>query len=110
MAVIGRFRAGKSSFFLGNRLAGEDTNPETAAVSTFRAGNRVVAKIRLISGETWDELKALHANDPTDPAAHRIANWLKFFGKDSEASGPLEVFDIAAIEREHIRRAVTHWS
>lgn len=108
VAVIGRFKAGKSSFvneLLGSRLAGEDTNPETAAVTTFRAGERVVAKIRLIARETWDELKALHAKDPTDPAAHRIANWLKFSGKDPKASaaGPVEVFDISAIEREHIR-------
>ena len=50
VAVIGRFKAGKSSFvneLLGSRLAGEDTNPETAAVTTFRACDRVVAKIRL---------------------------------------------------------------
>jgi len=108
VAVIGRFKAGKSSFvneLLGSRLAGEDTNPETAAVTTFRAGDRVVAKIRLITRETWDELRALNAKDPTDPAAHRIANWLKFSGKDpkASASGPVEVFDIGAIEREHIR-------
>ncbi len=108
VAVIGRFKVGKSSFvneLLGRRLAGEDTNPETAAVTTFRAGDRIVAKIHLIARETWDELRALHAKDPTDPAAHRIANWLKFSGKDPKASGsgPVEVFDIGAIEREHIR-------
>ncbi len=108
VAVIGRFKVGKSSFvneLLGRRLAGEDTNPETAAVTTFRAGDRIVAKIHLIAREKWDELRALHAKDPTDPAAHRIANWLKFSGKDPKASGsgPVEVFDIGAIEREHIR-------
>ncbi len=106
VAVIGRFKAGKSSFvneLLGSRLAGEDTNPETAAVTTFRAGSQVVAKVRLIAKETWDELNALHAKDPTDPAAHRIANWRKFSGKDLKASAPAEDFDIGAIEREHIR-------
>lgn len=90
VAVIGRFKAGKSSFvneLLGSRLAGEDTNPETAAITTFRAGDPIVAKIRLIARETWDELRALHAKGPTDPAAHRIANWLKFSGKDPKASG-----------------------
>ena len=60
VAVIGRFKAGKSSFvneLLGSRLAGEDTNPETAAVTTFCAGERVVAKINLISGETWEDIR-----------------------------------------------------
>jgi GTP-binding protein EngB required for normal cell division len=48
VAVIGRFKAGKSSFvneLLGRKLAGEDTSPETAAVTTFRYGERVLAKI-----------------------------------------------------------------
>lgn len=108
VAVIGRFKAGKSSFvneLLGRRLAGEDTNPETAAVTTFSAGERVLAKIRLISKETWDELKALHSKDPTDPAGHRIANWLKFTGKDGRVSTAVatEIFDLGAIEREHIK-------
>ncbi|WP_043342809.1 MIT C-terminal domain-containing protein [Belnapia moabensis] len=108
VAVIGRFKAGKSSFvnvLLGSKLAGEDTNPETAAVTTFRAGERILAKINLISKETWDDLKALHGKDPSDPAAHRIANWLKFSGKDPKpsASSQVEVFDMTAIEREHIR-------
>lgn len=108
VAVIGRFKAGKSSFvneLLGRRLAGEDTNPETAAVTTFSAGRQIVAKIKLISKETWDELKGLHSKDQTDPACHRIVNWLKFTGKDAKASAatPTETFDLVAIEREHIR-------
>src|SRR5688572_24905491 len=39
VAVIGRFKAGKSAFVnevLGQKLAGEDTSPETAAITTFR--------------------------------------------------------------------------
>ena len=57
-AVIGRYKAGKSSFvnqFLGQRLVGEDTNPETAAVTTFRSGKHVLARINLIAKEAWDE-------------------------------------------------------
>ena len=44
VAVVGRFKAGKSSFvneMLGAKLAGEDTNRETAAVTTFRHGRAV---------------------------------------------------------------------
>jgi predicted GTPase len=108
VAVIGRFKAGKSAFvneLLGSRLAGEDTNPETAAVTTFRAGGQVVAKINFITKETWDDLKVCHNKDASDPAAHRIANWLKLSMKDQKpsASGPAEKFDIASIEREYIR-------
>jgi GTP-binding protein EngB required for normal cell division len=41
VAVVGRFKAGKSSFvneLLNNRLASEGTLPETAAVTTFKHG------------------------------------------------------------------------
>ena len=81
VAVIGRFKAGKSSFvnvLLDRRLAGVDTSPETAAVTTFRAGEKVVARIKFIDKTAWDELRACTRATPTDPAAHRIANWFKF--------------------------------
>ena len=85
VAVIGRFKAGKSSFvneLLGRKLAGEDTSPETAAVTTFTQGERVQAKIKLVDKKMWDELKRLHEKDPSDPDAHRVANWMKFSGRD----------------------------
>ncbi len=44
VAVVGRFKTGKSSFvneLLGARLASEDTNPETAAITSFRYGQEV---------------------------------------------------------------------
>src|ERR1700722_12367541 len=50
-AIFGRFKAGKSSFvnvLLDRRLAGVDTSPETAAITTFRFGEKVIAKINLI--------------------------------------------------------------
>jgi ribosome biogenesis GTPase A len=40
VAVVGRFKTGKSSFvneLLGARLASEDTNPETAAITSVQA-------------------------------------------------------------------------
>ena len=54
VAIVGRFKAGKSSLvneLLGARLAGEDTSPETAAVTTFRHGNAVKATIRFVGRE-----------------------------------------------------------
>ena len=109
VAVIGRFKAGKSSFvneLLGRRLAGEDTNPETAAVTTFRAGAHVVAKINLVDLDTWASIKALHQQDAADPQAHRVANWLKFGSKDlrsyNNAQG--EQFDLESIERAHLKK------
>jgi ribosome biogenesis GTPase A len=59
IAVIGRFKVGKSAFvneLLGRRLAGEDTSPETAAVTTFRAGSVVRAKINFIERSVWKSL------------------------------------------------------
>lgn len=108
VAVIGRFKAGKSSFvneLLGRRLAGEDTSPETAAITTFRAGDRVVAKINLVDKATWDALKALHQKDPSDPEAHRVANWLKFAAKEGRQTPgtQAELFDLEAIERDHLK-------
>ena len=43
VAVVGRFKTGKSSFvneLLGARLASEDTNPETAAITAFAMATR----------------------------------------------------------------------
>ena len=56
VAVIGRFKAGKSSFvneLLDNKLAGEDTNPETAAITTFQYGPNVRA---VRHQHQWDSL------------------------------------------------------
>lgn len=108
VAVIGRFKAGKSSFvneLLGRRLAGEDTSPETAAITTFRSGDRVIAKINLVDKATWEALKGLHEKDPSDPEAHRVANWLKFAAKEGRQTvgTQAELFDLEAIERDHLK-------
>ena len=108
VAVIGRFKAGKSSFInelLGHRLAGVDTSPETAAITTFRAGEMVVAKINLVDKGTWDDLKALHKEDATNPEAHRVATWHRFdvTGQRSASTTSPETFDLDTIEREHVR-------
>ena len=103
VAVIGRFKVGKSSFvneLLGERLAGVNTNPETAAITTFRAGPEVRASITIIERERWEALRAIWRTEPTDPEAHRIKNWESFRGKVSEDDKPV---DLDRIEQEHFR-------
>lgn len=108
VAVVGRFKAGKSAFvneLLGARLAGEDTSPETAAVTTFRHGPNVKATIRFVSKETWDSLKRLYREDPKHIDAHRVKTWESFIDKPRRnAEGEVvEEFDLLALERSYIR-------
>ena len=102
VAVVGRFKAGKSSFvneLLGRNLAGENTNPETAAVTTFRHGDGVVATIRFISKAEWTAFRHFHAEDPKNVDAQRVANWLKFSKKRADPDDPdAESFDEAKLE------------
>lgn len=100
VAVIGRFKAGKSAFvneLLGSRLAGEDTSPETAAITTFRSGGNVVAKINLVDHTFWEGLKARYGEDATNPEVRRIAIWSKF----REPAAGSETFDLDEIEKDH---------
>jgi len=102
VAVVGRFKTGKSSFvneLLGARLASEDTNPETAAITTFRHGPYVKAAVRFVSREEWVKLQALYAEDPKHIDAHRVKMWSSF-GKPRKAKdGEEESFDLASLER-----------
>lgn len=109
VAVVGRFKAGKSSFvneMLGAKLAGEDTNRETAAVTTFRHGRAVKATIRFVSAEAWAGMRDLHAEDPKHVDAFRVKTWEGFRGKppkstaDGEAA---ETFDLNALEKLYVR-------
>jgi hypothetical protein len=107
VAVVGRFKAGKSSFvneLRGRKLAGEETNPETAAVTTFRYGPSIKARLHFMSAERWEALKKLHADNPKDPDAQRLANWSKFPSKKPDDDGK-EHFDegkLRALEKEFI--------
>lgn len=109
VAVVGRFKAGKSSFvneLLGRKLAGEETNPETAAVTTFRYGPDVRARVYFLSREQWQSLRLLYADNPKDLEAHRITNWLRFLTRKSDGGADKpEIFDearLAALEREYL--------
>jgi predicted GTPase len=106
VAVVGRFKTGKSSFvneLLGARLASEDTNPETAAITTFRHGPRVKATVRFVSREEWVKLQALYAEDSKHIDAHRVKMWSSF-GKPRKAKdGEEESFDLPSLERQFLK-------
>ena len=108
VAVVGRFKAGKSSFvneLLGARLAGEDTSPETAAVTTFCHGTSVRAFIRFVGAEDWERLRGLHRDDPKHIDAHRMKMWESFDGKVRKNSDGeiLETFDLAVLKKSYIK-------
>ena len=107
VAVVGRFKTGKSSFvneLLGARLASEDTNPETAAITSFRHGDQVKATVKFLPQQEWVKLLALHGEDSKHVDAHRVKIWNTFGrpkkGKDGEVQ---EVFDLPALERQYVK-------
>lgn len=107
VAVVGRFKAGKSSFvneLLPNRLASEGTLPETAAVTTFRHGQNVRASIQFVSSAVWQELKSLYAENPKHADAQRVRSWESFLvPKKNKEGEPDTVFDLSSLEREYVR-------
>ena len=81
VAIVGRFKVGKSSFvnrLAGERLAGVDTSPETAAISVFRYDDRTRAEIEFISREEWDRLVADFADDPKNAEVRRFERFVNF--------------------------------
>lgn len=106
VAVVGRFKAGKSFFvneLLGNKLASEGVFAETAAITTFRHGPEVKANIRLVDQATWANLKDLHSADPKQVDAHRVRNWTDFATpKKTKEGEPEKVFDLKTLERQYV--------
>ena len=105
VAVIGRFKAGKSSFvneLLEQKLASEDTNPETAAITSFKNGPVVKATIRFVESEVWRPLVLAHDKDSNDPEAHRVKKWRKFSEVDEDKDDTAK-FDLAEVERTHVK-------
>jgi predicted GTPase len=101
VAVVGRFKAGKSSFvneLLESKLAGEDTSPETAAVTTFIYGTKIEAKINLIDKTSWNLQKNLFREDPKNIDAQRVKIWESFSRPRKNADGIEENFDLMEIE------------
>jgi GTPase Era involved in 16S rRNA processing len=105
VAVVGRFKAGKSSFvneLLEIKLAGEDTSPETAAVTTFCYGQNIEAKINFISKAEWEEQKKLFNLDPKHIDAHRAKMWDSFNKPKKNSEGVEEKFNLEEIEKSLI--------
>lgn len=107
VAVVGRFKAGKSSFvneLLGARLASEDTSPETAAITTFRHGTHVKASVRFVPLQEWVKLQALFAEDAKHVDAQRVKNWNGFSKPKTTKDGELvEAFDLVALEKQYAK-------
>ena len=83
IAVVGTFKTGKSSFvnkLAEERLAGVETNPETAAISIFRYAETPRAEVKLISHEDWQKMEDLYEDTPEFPGAYRVAG-LRGFNK-----------------------------
>lgn len=107
VAVVGRFKAGKSSFvneLLDARLASEDTNPETAAVTTFHHGDEVKATIRFLARDEWTKIQSLYQQDPRHVDAHRVLKWHELGKPRKNKDGEMEEgHDLQALEKEYIR-------
>jgi signal recognition particle receptor subunit beta len=107
VAVVGRFKTGKSSFvneLLGARLASEDTNPETAAITTFKHGPRVKATVRFVAEEEWLKLQGLYADDPKHMDAHRVKMWNSFGKPKKSKDGEVEeTFDLVDLARRYLK-------
>ena len=107
VAVVGRFKTGKSSFvneLLGARLASEDTNPETAAITSFRHGNQIKATVRFVPQQEWVKLQTLHTEDAKHVDAHRLKIWNTFSKPKKTKDGAVnEVFDLPALERMYVK-------
>ena len=76
IAIVGTFKTGKSSFvnrLAEERLAGVETNPETAAISVFRYAETPRAEVDLISHEEWQRMEDLYEDAPKHPEAYRVA-------------------------------------
>jgi signal recognition particle receptor subunit beta len=107
VAVVGRFKTGKSSFvneLLGAKLANEDTNPETAAITTFKHGSKVVATVSFAAQEEWSKLKQLFAEDPKHVDAHRVKMWESFGKPKKSKDGTVEdAVDLKALEIKYVK-------
>jgi hypothetical protein len=107
VAVVGRFKTGKSSFvneLLGARLASEDTIPETAAITSFRHGAQVKAIVRFVPQQEWVQLQALHSEDAKHVDAHRVKVWNTFAKPKKNKDGEVvEAFDLPALEQRYVK-------
>jgi hypothetical protein len=86
IAVVGTFKTGKSSFvnkLAEERLAGVETNPETAAITIFRYAETTKAEVSFISSDEWSKMEELYEESPKHPDAYRVAG-LRTFNDEME--------------------------
>ena len=104
VAVVGRFKVGKSSFvnkLVGARLASVRTQAETAAISIFRYGEDTRAEVELVDAAEWERLKVDHDEDPKHPEVKRYDSFVNFKEKSSSES-PEPKADLDALVREWV--------
>jgi predicted GTPase len=109
VAIVGRFKVGKSSFVNAfcdtKNLASVKTTPETAAITIFRYSDKVHAEIQMISKDRWDKMVETYQTNPSDSVT-RYQNLLKDLenlGKsnaDSKNKSPTVA--LAELEKEYI--------
>lgn len=86
IAIVGTFKTGKSSFvnkLAEERLAGVETNPETAAITIFRYAETTKAEVSFISSDEWLKMEELYEENPRHPDAYRVAG-LRTFNDEME--------------------------
>lgn len=114
VAVVGQFKTGKSSFvnrLAEERLAGVETNPETAAITLFRFGEQPRAVVSLLTSEEWVRMVELHEESPQNPEAYRVAGLRAFnddMAKRKNSEGkpiPFEPIDAEKLTAEWITDA-----
>lgn len=95
IAVVGTFKTGKSSFvnkLADERLAGVETNPETAAISIFRYAEKHRAEVTLITSSEWNKMEDLYEDNPKHPEAYRVAG-LKHFNEQMSKRKDVNKFE-----------------
>lgn len=99
IAVVGTFKTGKSSFvnkLAEEKLAGVETNPETAAISIFRYADQPKAEVSLITSDEWLRMEELYEDNSKHPEAYRVAGLRSFndeMSKRKDKSGKPIKFD-----------------
>lgn len=105
IAVVGTFKTGKSSFvnkLAEERLAGVETNPETAAISIFRYSEVPRVEVKLLSSAEWARMVDLYEDAPKHPEAYRVAGLYSFnedMAKRQEKSDKPRDFQPVDIEK-----------
>lgn len=81
IAIVGTFKTGKSSFvnkLAEERLAGVETNPETAAITVFRYADKPKAEVTMITQSEWQKMEELYEDNSKHPEAYRVAGLSNF--------------------------------